>query len=47
MQHSLNMLNMLNMVGIIKFGNPSLIHLNYFRNSLRKTSKFTWNEVDS
>ena len=38
---------MLRKVGIIKFGNPSWIHQNYFGNSLRQTSKFVWNEVDN
>ena len=38
---------MFSKVGIIKFGNPSWIHQNYFWNSLRQTSKFIWNEVDN
>ena len=36
---------MLIKVGIIKLGNPSWIHQDYFWNSLRQTSKFIWNEV--
>ena len=37
---------MLIKVRIIKFQNLSWIHQDYFWNSLRKTSKFIWNEVD-
>ena len=38
---------MLIRVGIIKFGNPSWIHQDYFWNFLKQTSKFIWNEVDN
>ena len=44
---SINLGLMLSKIDIIKFGNPSWIHQNYFWNSLRQTSKFTWNEIDN